>query len=66
MELNLKYREDSLSKVVAAFSIRVHEIHMSHLLFLQIPEGKKNIYYDSLKGKKKKMSVHQFPPSFKR
>lgn len=58
MELNLKYREDSLSKVVAAFSIRVHEIHMSHLLFLQIPEGKKkNIYYDSLKGKKKKKSL---------
>lgn len=60
MEFNLKYREDSFSKVVAVFSIRVHEIHMSHLLFLQIPEGEKNIYYDSLEGKK--MSVHQFPP----
>lgn len=59
MAFNLKYREESLSKVVAVFSIRVHEIHMSHLLFLQIPEGKKPIYSDSLEGKK--MSVHQFP-----
>lgn len=41
MEFNLKYREDSLSSVVAVFSIRVHEIHMSHPLFLQIPEEEK-------------------------
>lgn len=61
MEFNLKYREESLSKVVAVFSIRVHEIHMSHLLFLQIPEGKKKTFI-LIAWKGKKMSVHQFPP----
>lgn len=60
MQFNLKYREDSLSKVVAVFSIRVHEIHMSHPLFLQIPEEKKTFIMIAWKEKKKCLFIN-FP-----
>lgn len=64
MQFNLKYREDSLSKVVAVFSIRVHEIHMSHPLFLQIPEEKKT--FIMIAWKEKKNVCSSISPFFKR